>query len=217
MPPSHVPPVSTVLPGQASSVSRRHFLRGTIALAAASLVSPAQRHRAGAQVRFTGYPFTLGVASGCPQPERVVLWTRLAPEPLHGGGMEPERVEVQWEMAHDEHFQAIVQQGSVWTAQELGHSVHVEVQGLEPGRWYWYRFRVGDEVSPVGRTRTAPAITTPLDRFRLALASCQHYEQGYFSAYRHMAEDDLDLVVFVGDYIYESSWGDHLVRRHAGP
>jgi len=146
-----------------------------------------------------------------------VLWTRLAPEPLTGGGMEPGRVEVHWEIAHDEHFHAPVQKGSVWTAQELGHSVHVEVYGLDPARWYWYRFLVRDEVSPVGRTRTAPALHASLDRFRVAVASCQHYEQGYFSAYRHMAEDDVDLVVFVGDYIYESSWGDQLVRRHAGP
>jgi alkaline phosphatase D len=216
MPLWHVPPVSTVVPGQASSMSRRRFLGSTITLAAASLVTPTRRYLASAQVRFTGYPFTLGVASGCPQPERVVLWTRLAPDPLNGGGMAPERVEIQWEVARDDHFQAIVQHGSVWTAQELGHSVHVEVDGLEPARWYWYRFRVGDEVSPVGRTRTAPAAHALVERFRVALASCQHYEQGYFAAYRHMAEEEVDLVVFVGDYIYESSGGDHLVRRHAG-
>jgi alkaline phosphatase D len=217
MPPTHVPQASGALPSHMSMLSRRHFLRGAMALATTSLVMPIRRHWAHAQVRFIGYPFTLGVASGCPQPESVVLWTRLAPDPLNGGGMEPGRVEVQWELARDEHFHNGVQQGSVWTAQELGHSVHVEVQGLEPARWYWYRFMVRDEVSPVGRTRTAPAPSAPLDRFRLAVGSCQHYEQGYFSAYRHMAEDDLDLVVFVGDYIYESSWGDNLVRRHAGP
>jgi alkaline phosphatase D len=211
------PHVCTTWSGRTSTISRRHFLRGAVALATASLATPTLNRWARAQVRFTGYPFTLGVASGCPQADSVVLWTRLAPEPLNGGGMEPGRVEVHWEIAHDEHFHAVVQKGSVWTAQELGHSVHVEVYGLEPARWYWYRFLVRDEVSPVGRTRTAPALYAPLDRFRLAVASCQHYEQGYFSAYRHMAEDDVDLVVFVGDYIYESSWGDQLVRRHAGP
>src|SRR5262245_28529437 len=208
---------SAATPTCTSTVSRRHFLRGAAALAAAGLTLPTLCQRARAQVRFTGYPFTLGVASGCPRSDSLVLWTRLAPEPLAGGGMEPGRVEVHWEVAHDEHFQAIVQKGSVWTAQELGHSVHAEVYGLEPARWYWYRFFVGDEASPVGRTRTAPALQAPLERLRLAVASCQQYEQGYFSAYRHMAEDDVDLVVFVGDYIYESSWGDHLVRRHAAP
>jgi alkaline phosphatase D len=217
MSPANAPQVSGVLPSHAPTVSRRQFLRSTVALATASLVAPSWHRLAGAQVRFTGYPFTLGVASGCPQPESLVLWTRLAPEPLNGGGMEPVRVEVQWEIAHDERFHDVIQQGSVWTAQEVGHSAHVEVQGLEPGRWYWYRFMVRNEVSPVGRTRTAPAANASLDRFRLAVGSCQHYEQGYFSAYRHMAEDDVELVVFVGDYIYESSWGDNLVRRHAGP
>jgi alkaline phosphatase D len=217
MQPPHVAQCSVALPSCALRLSRRHFLRGAVALATTSLVTPMLHSRASAQVRYTGYPFTLGVASGCPQPESVVLWTRLAPEPLNGGGMEPGRVEVQWELAHDEHFHATVQKGSAWTAAELGHSVHVEVHGLEPARWYWYRFRVRDEVSPVGRTRTAPAVNAPLHRFRLAVASCQHYEQGYFSAYRHIAEDDVDLVVFVGDYIYESSWGEQLVRRHAGP
>jgi alkaline phosphatase D len=217
MPQMSVPLVSASLPNCPSKVSRRHFLQGAVALATTSIVTPALRTHARAQVRFTGYPFTLGVASGCPLPDSVVLWTRLAPEPLNGGGMEPGKVEVQWELARDEHFHDGIQQGSVWTAHELGHSVHAEVQGLEPGRWYWYRFRVHDEVSPVGRTRTAPGANASLDRFRLAVASCQHYEQGYFSAYRHMADDDVDLVVFVGDYIYESSWGENLVRRHAGP
>ena len=208
---------STATPRRTSTLSRRRFLGGAVALATTGLVTPALHQRARAQVRFTGYPFTLGVASGCPHPDSVVLWTRLAPAPLSGGGMEPERVEVQWEVAYDEYFHTIVQHGSVWAAQELGHSVHVEVYGLEPARWYWYRFLVRDEVSPVGRTRTAPALHASLERLRLAVASCQHYEQGYFSAYRHMAEEDLDLVVFVGDYIYESSWGEQLVRRHIGP
>jgi alkaline phosphatase D len=208
---------STATPTHPPMMSRRHFLRSAVAVAATGLVTPTLNRQAPAQVRFTGYPFTLGVASGCPQPDRVVLWTRLAPEPLAGGGMEPGRVEVHWEIAHDEHFHALVQKGSVWTAQELGHSVHVEVHGLEPARWYWYRFLVRDEISPVGRTRTAPALDAAVERLRLAVASCQHYEQGYFSAYRHVAEEDVDLVVFVGDYIYESSWGDQPVRRHAGP
>ena len=113
MPPTHDPQVSAARPQQASTVSRRNFLRGAIALATASLVAPTMGHRAHAQVRFTGYPFTLGVASGCPRPESLVLWTRLAPEPLNGGGMEPGRVEVQSEIAHDQHFQATAQQGSV--------------------------------------------------------------------------------------------------------
>lgn len=203
--------------GHPPRYARRHLLRGAVALATASLVIPGLRRLARAQVRFTGYPFTLGVASGCPRPDSVVLWTRLAPEPFAGGGMTPVRVEVRWEVAADEQFTRPVQQGSVWTANEVGHSVHVDVQGLEPARWYWYRFLVGEEVSPVGRTRTAPAPQAVLERFRCAVASCQHYEQGYFSAYHHMAADDVELVIFVGDYIYESPGRDNPVRLHAGP
>lgn len=204
--------------GRLPRVSRRQLLSGAAALATTSLVTLSRRRLAQAQVRFTGYPFTLGVASGSPLPDSVVLWTRLAPEPLAGGGMEPGRaVEVRWEMAADEQFTRPVQQGSVWAAQELGHSIHVDVQGLEPARWYWYRFMVGEEASPVGRTRTAPALQAEPERLRCALASCQHYEQGYFSAYRHMAEDDVELVLFVGDYIYESSAREQPVRLHAGP
>ncbi len=112
--------------------------------------------RALAQARFADYPFTLGVASGYPRPNGVVLWTRLAPRPLEGGGMPPQPVEVAWEVATDEAFRNIVRRGEAVAAPELAHSVHVEVPGLEPGRWYWYRFHAGSAASPVGRTRTAP-------------------------------------------------------------
>jgi alkaline phosphatase D len=150
---------STATPTRTSTVSRRHFLHGAVALATAGLVMPTLSQRARAQVRFTGYPFTLGVASGCPQPDSVVLWTRLAPEPLTGGGMEPRRVEVHWEIAHDEHFHTTVQKGSVWTAQELGHSVHAEVYGLDPARWYWYAFWYAmKSVRSVARGRRPPSM-----------------------------------------------------------
>src|SRR5450759_3675336 len=86
-----------------------------------------------------------------------------------------------------------------------------------PVRWYWYRFIAGGAASPVGRLRTAPAAGASPARLRFAFASCQQYEQGWFSAYRHMLGDDLDLVVFLGDYIYESSWGREHVRKHDRP
>ena len=171
MQPTHVPQYAEALPGRLTTVSRRHFLRGAVAIATTSLVTPTLSRRAHAQVRFTGYPFTIGVASGCPLPDGVVLWTRLAPEPLTGGGMEPGRVEVQWEIAPDERFHTLVQQGSVWTAHEVGHSVHVEVHGLEPARWYWYRFMVGDAVSTIGRTRTAPG---PRSRLKVCGVRSHH-------------------------------------------
>ena len=115
---------------------------------------------------FTGYPFTLGVASGSPFTTGVVLWTRLAPEPLGGGGAGPDAIVVRWELAEDEGFGRIVQSGSVDAVPAWGHSVHVPVAGLAPGHWYFYRFMAGDEVSPVGRTRTAP----PVDRRGAAAA-----------------------------------------------
>jgi alkaline phosphatase D len=131
--------------------------------------------------------------------------------------MPAEPVLVDWQVATDERMAAVVQRGTVLARPERAHAVHVELRNLEPDRWYWYRFRVGLATSPVGRTRTAPVPGAPLGRLRFAFASCQHYEQGYFSAYRHMLGDDLDLLLHLGDYIYESpSWGDE-VRRHEGP
>jgi alkaline phosphatase D len=192
-------------------LSRRTFLvtaSGLIALGALPLT------RVLGQPRFAADPFTLGVASGCPRPDGIVLWTRLAPEPLGGGGMPQQPVRVAWEIAADEAFRNIVRDGAAVATPRVAHSVHVEVPGLESGRWYWYRFHAGKAVSPVGRTRTAPAASAPIERMRFAFASCQHYEQGYFAAYRHMAAEDLDLVAHLGDYIYESSWGRQHVRQH---
>src|SRR5262245_38685217 len=199
-------------------VSRRAVLRRAVLAAAGAALAPwdARRVFAQSRPRFTGYPFTLGVASGSPRADGVVIWTRLAPEPLaEGGGMAAENVTVAWEVARDEGFGDVVRSGTRVAYPERAHSVHVEVDGLDQDRGYFYRFRAGAGTSVVGRTRTAAAGRAPA-RLRFALASCQHYEQGYFAAYRHMAADDPDLVVFVGDYIYESSWGETLVRRHAG-
>lgn len=167
-----------------------------------------------ARPRYTVDPFTLGVASGYPRSDGFVLWTRLAPDPLNGGGMPREAVNVGWEIAGDAAFRTIVARGTAVASPRYAHSVHVDASGLHPGRWYWYRFHSGGAVSPTGRTRTAPAAAAPVERMRFAIASCQHYEHGYFTAYRHMAAEDLDLVVHLGDYIYESSWGRTPVRHH---
>lgn len=168
-------------------------------------------------IRFAANPFSLGIASGDPLPNGVVLWTRLAPDPLHGGGMPPEPVTVLWQLAADESMRRVVKQGTAVALPELAHSVHVEVDGLEPDRWYWYRFRAGSFTSPVGRTRTAPAPGARVERFRFAFASCQNWQDGYYGAYQHMAKEDLDLVVHLGDYIYESAVRENAVRRHDGP
>lgn len=195
---------------------RRRWLFGLSSLGALMLLGRPGRVLAG--WRPTSDPFTLGVASGNPRPNGVVLWTRLAPEPLApGGGMPVESVAVQWELAEDEQFSRGLRSGSAYAIADEGHSVHVELEELPPGRVWYYRFRVGDAVSAVGRTRSAPAADAAVDRLRLALASCCHYEQGWFVAYREIAQRDLDLVVHVGDYIYESAWGSNRVRRYGSP
>lgn len=152
-----------------------------------------------------GYPFTLGIASGDPHPDGFVLWTRLAPKPFEpGSGMQMKAVPVRWEVAEDERFTRIVKSGEELARPELGHSVHVEVKGLRPARPYWYRFLVRGEASPVGTVRSAPAAGAAVDRLRIGVAGCQHYEGGYFTAYRHLSEEaDLDAIFHYGDYIYE--------------
>jgi alkaline phosphatase D len=174
------------------------------ALGGAAVAQPLLTRRTLAQPIFKTYPFTLGVASGDPLPDGVVLWTRLAPEPLAGGGMPMERVEIGWEIAADSRFRAVAQKGTAVARPEVGHAVHVEVKGLEPGREYWYRFRAGGEVSQVGRTKAAPAAGAQVDRLRFGVCGCSHYETGYFTALRHIADEQFDFVFHTGDYIYEN-------------
>jgi len=150
-------------------------------------------------------PFPLGVASGCPRPTSVVLWTRVASAGPVG-----------WEIAEDERLQRVAVRGTATAAPRWANSVHVDVAGLRPGRPYWYRFTMNGAASPVGRTRTAADPTTAPAGLRFVIASCQQYEQGYYAAWRHAAAEELDAVLFVGDYIYEMSWGRNLVRRHTG-
>ena len=158
-------------------------------------------------------PFSMGVASGDPLPDSVVLWTRLAPKPLEGGGMPSEPVEVHWELAADDSFNQIIQQGKEMAVPQMGHSVHVEVFDLEPSRHYYYRFRSDNQVSPIGRTKTAPPYGQDLAEMNFAFASCQNYQSGYYTAYEHMVKEDLDVVFFLGDYIYEGG-GNKESRSH---
>ena len=193
-------------------LSRRELLRFGVAGSAAVLVgtsavgsarSPAPRWRG-------DDPFGLGVASGDPTSDGVVLWTRLAPDPLAPdgrGGMGWDPVSVEYEVADDESFRRVVTRGTALATRELAHSVHPEIRGLEAARWYFYRFRAGSAISPVGRTRTAPAPGQPTPRMRFAFASCQSWSSGYYTAYeQHMSTEGLDLVVHLGDYIYERGW-----------
>ncbi|MFC4071687.1 alkaline phosphatase D family protein [Actinoplanes subglobosus] len=151
-------------------------------------------------------PFTLGVASGDPLPEGVVLWTRLAPHPLEPtGGLPRADYQVRWQVAEDEGFTRVVKDGVTVAAAAYGHSVHVDVRGLRPAHDYFYRFRTDRHISPAGRTRTTPARTARPERLRFAIASCQNYTNGWFTALRHLAAEDLDVLFFLGDYIYEGA------------
>lgn len=191
-------------------MGRRRFLKlaGGVAGAAAVAQVPAWTATAHAAT-LDPTPFTLGVASGEPSPDGVVLWTRLAPAPLDaGGGMGDDVVPVRWELARDEAFRRIERRDTYWARPEWAHSVHAQVDGLGPGRWYWYRFRALGGESVVGRTRTLPPRGESRGPLRFAVASCQAWAGGPYPAYRDMAEQELDFVLHLGDYIYETSRGD---------
>jgi alkaline phosphatase D len=200
--------------------TRRELLNIAWKLGAAAIASPLCAAGVRAQPIFNAFPFRLGVASGDPWPTSVVLWTRVAPEPLDGGGMPPANLDVGWEIANDAAFRSIAQKGVATARPELGHSVHVEVDGLQPGREYWYRFHAGRETSQVGRAVTAPARDTVVERLRFAVCGCNHYETGHFTAYRHLADERFDFVFHTGDYIYEGrgnrARNPALVREHHG-
>jgi len=185
------------------SLSRRHWL----AVAGCAAAAPAFiRHARAADVP----RFALGVASGQPRERSVVLWTRATGPDL------PVQVPVRWELARDEGFTDIAARGTESALSDEAHSVHAEPTGLEPGRIYWYRFEALGQRSATGRTRTAPAAAAAAG-MRFALASCQRYDHGHYAAWRHVASNEFDFVLFVGDYIYEYMSPPIAVRRHEGP
>ena len=200
--------------------SRRRLLTGAgagLALTAA----PAVLRHASAQSWSRGNPFSLGVASGAPHPDGFVLWTRLAPEPMSTdpetpGGMSGGDVAVGYEIATDDAMANVVRRGEAIAEAKFAYSVHLDISGLQSGRPYWYRFKSGDAVSPVGRAITLPAPGTAIDKLRFGFVSCSNYEHGYFSAYRHLTEEHPDVVLFLGDYIYDTiEERQPIVRRHS--
>jgi alkaline phosphatase D len=156
-------------------------------------------------------PFALGVASGHPTPTSIVLWTRLMAEGDRSARLEAP-LNVGWSVAEDEAMRRVVASGEAVAEARWAHSVHIEVGGLRPRRPYWYRFTVRGKASPIGRTRTSPDAHERLARLRFAFAACQHYQQGYYTALQHMAQEDVDLIVFLGDYIYDLSTGPAIAR-----
>lgn len=182
-------------------MNRRELIRLAALSAGLQTLSP----KAYSQIGFTDNPFQLGIASGSPTPDGVVLWTRLLTD--GGAGFGSSAIEVTWQVAHDEAFTNMALQGTSTALRDLAYSVHVDLRGLQSDRWYFYRFIVGQGasavMSDVGRTRTAPAWDARPDRLRFAFASCQRWEHGHYAAYRQMVADNPDLIVFLGDYIYE--------------
>lgn len=194
-------------------LSRRDFVR--VGASAAALVSlGALPGCSGRRPTFGLDPFTFGVASGDPAPDGVVLWARLARDAVLDAGLSELPTSVGWEVAEDEAFASIAHSGRAEALPELGHSVHVEVEGLRPGREYFYRFHAGDAVSPVGRTKTTPPLDSIPTRVDFAFASCQHYEQGFYTALRHLSRENVDAIVHLGDYIYENGAVDGRPRHH---
>ena len=198
-------------------ISRRILVLGGLAAAGATAL-PA-RSSVIAATAAVPYPFQLGIASGEPDPSSVVLWTRLAPSPLNAdghGGMANADVAVDWQVSADDRFTTLVASGTVTATYASAHSVHVVPGGLNADSDYYYRFRAQGHLSPVGRTRTAPALGTNGRDLVMAFTSCSHYEEGYFTVYRRLAEDNPGLVLFLGDYIYEYGATSGRPRLHAG-
>lgn len=186
-------------------IDRRSFL-ALGAAATGAVIVPATPALAGRTVRASGRVFTLGVASGDPLPDSVILWTRLAPKPLElDGGMGKAIAKVEWEIARDEAFTVERQSGSVEATPAYGHSVHVDVKGLAPDTWYYYRFKHGKELSTVGLTRTTPELGASMSGLKVGQTSCANWQSGYYQLYADLADQRPDYWLALGDYIYEYS------------
>ena len=178
-------------------INRRQMLQGIGAGAGALSVNgvlAASRENRG---------FTHGVASGDPLSDRVILWSRYVPE---GNVVRAENII--WQVAYDRAFGDIAATGMTSTHRDRDFTIKVDATGLKSGRRYFYRFVIDGHRSETGSTKTLPA--GEVDRFRLGVASCSNYPQGYFHAYDDMAKSDLDLVLHLGDYIYEYARGRYV-------
>ena len=202
----------------ASTIDRRRFLKRTWSGVGASLsLALVPGYDLFAAGRFGANPFTLGVASGDPTPDGIVLWTRLAPDPAVPGSLGRRNIPVGWRVAADSRMRRVIARGVAIAPFQLAHSVHVEVEGLRPGRDYFYQFDVRGEESTIGHFRTAPAAHEFVRRLRFAFATCQDWPSGYYTAYRDMIRQDLDLVLHLGDYTYEYEIGPTTGRGIPAP
>lgn len=184
-------------------LDRRSFL-ALGAAASGAVLMPTTPALAGRMTRSSGSVFRLGVASGDPLPDSVILWTRLAPKPLElDGGMGKATAKVEWEIARDEKFSKIAARGAVQATPKYGHSVHIDIRGLTPDSWYYYRFKHGREISPVGRTRTTPELGAAMSSLVVGQTSCANWQSGYYQLYADLAAQEPDYWLALGDYIYE--------------
>ena len=201
---------------QVQTTKARASRRDLLKLAVAA-VAPLSYALSPAQATLKHNPFSIGVASGSPNHHSVVLWTRLMAEPGSSKTQFADTdVSVKWEVADDEGFKVNRRAGQVVALAALAHSVHLELDGLQSDRWDFYRFQIGDAQSTTGRTRTLPHPEAMVQKLRVAYASCQRWEHGYFSAYDHMCQENLDMVLFLGDYIYEYAGAANPVRLPKG-
>lgn len=208
--------IKPAVPAFIRPIDRRRVLKG---LSAAGLIAAPALLKTTRADAAPGSLFSLGVASGDPLAQSCVLWTRLAPDPLNGGGMGAVSVQVQWEIATDQGMANVIASGAAPARAVDGHTIHVTVGGLQPDSWYYYRFSAMGEFSRIGRTRTLPRPDAPVQHMRCGLVSCQNFTDGFFTAYKDLALQDLDFVLHVGDYIYESGASANPVlpaRNHTG-
>lgn len=222
--------------GRATSLPRRRFLKGA---GAGIVVAPAFLASArGDSLHLGSSLFALGVASGDPDADSVVLWTRLVDDPLTGSGLPNRPLPVGWEIATDYGMRRIVGSGTALARPENGHALRIVARGLPADQWLYFRFAgkaaFRGHFSRVGRTRTFPRVAAAkrgwrgrtrggeacrTESMRFAVVSCQNYEQGYFPAYADIASQDIDFVLHTGDYIYEDgASGNPLLsdRNHTG-
>ncbi|MEL6870545.1 MAG: alkaline phosphatase D family protein [Pseudomonadota bacterium] len=191
-------------------MDRRDFLITSLL----GLGSGAHANQQTPAIELTDNPFTLGIASGDPTDTSIVLWTRLAPNPDAARGDMPDTpVPVRWALASAADMSATVATGTAMAVPTLAHSVHVDIDGLQPDRHYWYQFSVGGYTSAIGRTRTLPRRGSQPASQRFVTTSCQNYTHGYFVAYQHMLHDQPQFIVHLGDYLYDTSFGEDF-RQH---
>lgn len=198
-----------------TNIDRRTVLRVAGSSAGATVLIGAL----GEQVAAATPTFAHGVASGDPLPNSVLLWTRVTPTPdsVPGSGAGP-NVDLTWQVATDAGFTALVREGVIATGPGSDHTAKVIVSGLSAATTYWYRFGYAGQWSATGRTMTAPQANAAISRLRMGVVSCSNWEAGYFAAYRHLAaRGDLNLIVHLGDYLYEYgtgefSAGDRVIR-----